>query len=1086
MQRTVTAPSSLEVPQPTNRVEQLEGTLSSQSQGMSDPFGYLQTQRAMACNKYTGRDLTSYSGHSRSLREGGKESTGTEGESSASSLRSQSERERRRKVPSQKAMLSKALQKANHAVLLDNAQNFEGAMEAYGDACDLLQQVMIRSSGDDDRKKLEAIVCNPGLKLSYCILTNISAKRNTYRSRVDELRGNEPQYQTTDDIKALPERPTSHDSTEQELFSPISDDEEDEAMIGTATVTQVTYDQSHVPDRRQPRSLTREQLPPRRQSLLSLSASEEARRLPGISTIQDHLHPNTQSFASTEDPVDISLNLGSPMEKEYMPPPLSPRRPRSPSPQEKVIQRSGQATVSHSTIKFEMSKSHHSRQETVESTSWLDTIDESGDSSASSVHSRTSFRGLRRKYIRAPSGVTEAEFDAALDAAVEAAYDDGFEPADNDDEAVQNGTLTQALGEDLVSHVRKNVEIAKQKVRDVEREAAIATATDRQARRLQQRLIGRDRSDSIEMEYGEDEAQEEERILEEMTRDYVMDDTEYDMRSKSALPRQSDSSGFSGRTWGSSIGSNPTTAGTSLSTVTENIMISPLSIHLQTKPPPPPLHPPPCGALPPPPHFSTSTIPVAAHKTSPPKPPSLGLGAGPGVRDRRLSGQNVKQLKIETNAKLRPGIAAPATQPSLMAPPAISGQEMAEPPKSASIIRDSQQTLPNLVFNLPTPQAGPRQASSTFLGPGLADRPPSASPAIPAPIRTIPLELESNTSAGPSSPARLLSKVTTGPGTLKKNFSSSSLRNARVSSTTPTASDDSPSTPMTTSFSVASLQRSNHALMMSATHTPADTTFITNGLATGGMHLFDNNIHSPRIPGSPNPLATNAPLPLEPCPESLLRRPFWLLRCVYHTVAHPRGGYISTRLFVPRDIWRVKNVKLKGVEEKVSNCDLLTAALLKLSKVDTLDADAVLEEMQSFENVLDQVQVLLVKKLGGEVGVQGMASLFKGSHTTDEAGSTNESLMSRSTNLGSKSYLSSWRKLRSKNSPGVGITPIMSGTAGKEGSRETLTMRSLPMTSNANPRLPKRDPGQVQCIGPQANYMGALARLCDAVQVLGK
>ncbi len=55
-------------------------------------------------------------------------------------------------------MLSKALQKANTAVLLDNAQNFEGAMQAYSEACILLQQVMLRSSGDEDRRKLEAIV----------------------------------------------------------------------------------------------------------------------------------------------------------------------------------------------------------------------------------------------------------------------------------------------------------------------------------------------------------------------------------------------------------------------------------------------------------------------------------------------------------------------------------------------------------------------------------------------------------------------------------------------------------------------------------------------------------------------------------------------------------------------------------------------------------------------------------------------------------------------------------------------------------------------------------------------------------------
>ena len=81
-------------------------------------------------------------GHSRNRSQNGK--------SSGSSRNS--------KQPSQKAMLSKALHKANTAVLLDNAQNFEGAVEAYSEACSLLQQVMLRSTGEDDKRKLEAIV----------------------------------------------------------------------------------------------------------------------------------------------------------------------------------------------------------------------------------------------------------------------------------------------------------------------------------------------------------------------------------------------------------------------------------------------------------------------------------------------------------------------------------------------------------------------------------------------------------------------------------------------------------------------------------------------------------------------------------------------------------------------------------------------------------------------------------------------------------------------------------------------------------------------------------------------------------------
>lgn len=67
---------------------------------------------------------------------------------------------------SQKAMLSKALQKANTAVLLDNAANFEGAMKAYDDACQLLQLVLLSSNGSHDEKlKLQEIVSLPDLLL---------------------------------------------------------------------------------------------------------------------------------------------------------------------------------------------------------------------------------------------------------------------------------------------------------------------------------------------------------------------------------------------------------------------------------------------------------------------------------------------------------------------------------------------------------------------------------------------------------------------------------------------------------------------------------------------------------------------------------------------------------------------------------------------------------------------------------------------------------------------------------------------------------------------------------------------------------
>ena len=100
----------------------------------------------------------SQSGHYRHRDEHNKGSGTTEGESSASDNRARADRIHKRKAPSQKAMLSKALQKAHHAVTLDQHLNFEGAMYAYQDACALLQKVMVRSSGIEDREKLDAVV----------------------------------------------------------------------------------------------------------------------------------------------------------------------------------------------------------------------------------------------------------------------------------------------------------------------------------------------------------------------------------------------------------------------------------------------------------------------------------------------------------------------------------------------------------------------------------------------------------------------------------------------------------------------------------------------------------------------------------------------------------------------------------------------------------------------------------------------------------------------------------------------------------------------------------------------------------------
>ncbi|OAL51954.1 hypothetical protein IQ07DRAFT_506810 [Pyrenochaeta sp. DS3sAY3a] len=859
-------------------------------------------------------------------------------------------RNRERREKDKKTMLSRALQKANTAVLLDNAQNFEGATEAYEDACKLLQQVMIRSSQEEDRRKLDAI------------------QRVTYTNRIEELRRLDPGY-SNHSGKSLPARPMSGESLDEQRSMLLMDDDEP-AIIQTATMTRIVNDRpiddesyavnSDLPAMSYQLPLRKPEFGTARESVISTAIRDVQR---GMQTPQFHLQPPPGRLVNPVSPLPTPLE--SPMDRIYMPPPLSPKRSRSPlfsgkqDPESDVQNR---LKTQHPT------GPKHQRVHSDESTSWLDTIDESGGSSCSSSVRSLSPGGMRRKHNRNTGG-TEAEFDAALDAAVEAAYDEGYEPYEDDDD----DDITSA---DLIATRLRNVELAKEKVREAEREEAIAAAKYRyKETQLRNEKLPHVR-ESAELSFN-DEADEEERLLDEMTREYMLDGFDFDLQTKSSLPRQSDSSGFSGSTYNSSVSSHRTTGGTSLSTVVEAI---------QSTSKPPPAHSPPPVPAP--------AVPQAPHTEKPPVP----------AKD------------------------SPAELPIL--------------PKSA--------------------------AAATFATPVLNHGIPNESGLVPSSPRT---------------------GKTSAMG-IRKNKSSLSLKARNLSISSPDGSDASIGTPLSTTFSLTGGRKPSNAGL--TVPTPSIPTFNVEGLPSGGMHLFEHDIHSPFSPGSPSPAVANAPIPLEPCPDSYLLRPFWLMRAFYQTIAHPRGGYLSTKLFIPRDVWRVKGVKLKNVEDKIANCDLLTAALQKLASVDTFDADAILEEMQSLEVVLDQVQTQLTKKLGNEVGVHSVSALFKDATTVGEGAASTDGLgkgshgsqdnSTKSAVAQGKSYLTSWRKLRSKNS-GINLSS-MAGSKNSDVAKDSLVMATLPMTSLPTIRFAKRDVTGVVFEGPNSGYMGSLARLFDAAQIL--
>jgi len=219
-------------------------------------------------------------------------------------------------------------------------------------------------------------------------------------------------------------------------------------------------------------------------------------------------------------------------------------------------------------------------------------------------------------------------------------------------------------------------------------------------------------------------------------------------------------------------------------------------------------------------------------------------------------------------------------------------------------------------------------------------------------------------------------------------------------------------------------------------------------------------------------------------------RPFWLMRCIYETVAHPKGGYLSQKMFVPREVWKMKKVKLKHVEDKVVSLRLLTDALLKLGALEVLDTGAILHEMQSLEIVLDQVQSNLAKKLGSDVGPQSISTMFKDVAVDSPANSAAETNQKEHKST-SKSVLASWRKLRGK--PSTAQESPSTNTALSQQSSHTpgFTISSVPMTSDnggaATSWYSRRgaQANDVQGEGPNAPYMSAIAKLCYAAQVLG-
>lgn len=956
----------------------------------------------------------------------------------------------------------------------------------------------------------------------YWYEANWSVKQQqTYTQRIEELKALTPRNALGE--KQLPARPLTEEFTDQESLFTV-DDDESTANIPTTTAMSVTGNNRYtnsvprmtpVPPRRDSLYLGPESLMPVSNGSippLPIARSRSAEhmvellspRFAPMSPRREEFSENdvdavTQAIMEHRDRESFTFGAAS------LSPRFSPQKERDYGIRRSVSDASSVSSKRSSQRQSNVSNTTHSRQGSEVSTSWLNTIDESGGSVSGESSPGWTRKKPRRQSEREMRLEREREmmlqfgddFDTQLDAAVEAAYDDGYEvdyTYDRDEEIL------------MMKSPRMNVERAKQRVREVEREMELEIQKEKERRLQRERLGFSERRGDPELDFfddrDDDDDSEDERMLEEMTRGYTLDDFEFNLDSKTALPRESAptyseptlppgrESGFSsGTTWASSIGFAHMPNGASqLSTVAE----------VPSTPPPLPAS---SSRLPSEPILFTPGPLIASFKKEITEPlpipniasiPSLAVSS---VRTRRLSALS-EPLKIETFGPVSNGLTGFSTVPTTVVrgpSPQLDNDSghNSEPPPLPPITPPL--SIPPKSANAAIPASRPgtsnemREPPATAGGYGRklsSPTPPNLEP--PGGILT-PVFLSKTVSDDESSgsPGRFMPRIPGIPGALRQIQSSASLKSRNIAS----PDMDSPSTGGNGLFSSSSASNLRKAFPRSVAPTPSAVPFTpmvlppTAGLPAGGMHLFESKLHSPASPNSAEHLATNTPAPLEPCPAEALSKPYWLMRCLYQTVAHPRGGYISARVFIPREVWFIKGVKIKAIDDKISACDLVSAALSKLATVKMDDISAIYEEMNSLEGVLDRVQTVLSKKLGNDVGAAGARTLYGTDGSIPENGS-NSDMVTKSTGInGGKSYFS-LRKLRTKNSN----TTLSSGygSSGNLAGEYNFAASGLPKVGVADQSTqPVRNLDGVTFGGPHAAYISALARLFDSAQILG-
>jgi len=99
----------------------------------------------------------------------------------------------------------------------------------------------------------------------------------------------------------------------------------------------------------------------------------------------------------------------------------------------------------------------------------------------------------------------------------------------------------------------------------------------------------------------------------------------------------------------------------------------------------------------------------------------------------------------------------------------------------------------------------------------------------------------------------------------------------------------------------------------------------------------------------------------EAIPKKLILRPFWLMRLLSRSMSD--GGYLTPRMYVPKQLWYQKGVKYVAIETKYQACINLYQHLQKIENANIENLSELSDILKILEKEIDDIQNMLSKKL---------------------------------------------------------------------------------------------------------------------------